>query len=274
MNNMCIYVRREVRYYCSFLLDNISLNSTQILERSTLTQQTMIATQFDHAHAAKPTDSFDAKSLQGKSVVITGAASGIGEACMRSFVSAGAFVTFGDLAEDRSHALVSELGQDKVAFVKCDTRVWEEQAVLFKTASERSPSRGVDIVLANAGISGLDPVFNGQPDPTSGDPVKPDLTILETNLIGAMYTTKLALHYFSRQPEGPGRDRCLLMTSSMAGYADHNGAPQYAAAKFGVRGMMRSLRQVLPRQNARVNIISPWWVITSTAMWSLKQMSR
>ena len=78
----------------------------------------MIATKFNHAHAVKPTDSFDVKSLQGKSVVITGAASGIGEACMRSFVSAGAFVTFGDLAEDRAQALVSELGQDKVAFVK------------------------------------------------------------------------------------------------------------------------------------------------------------
>lgn len=218
----------------------------------------MIATQFNHAHAVKPTDSFDVRSLQGKSVVITGAASGIGEACMRSFVSAGAFVTFGDLAEDRAQALVSELGQDKVAFVKCDTRIWEDQALLFKTASEKSPSRSVDIVLANAGISGLDSVFKDQSDPTTGEPVKPDLAIVETNLIGAMYTTKLALHYFQRQPEGPARDRCLLMTSSIAGYADHNGAPQYSAAKFGVRGIMRSLRQVLPKQNARVNIVSPW----------------
>ena len=141
----------------------------------------MIATKFNHAHAVKPTDSFDTRSLQGKSVVITGAASGIGEACMRSFVTAGAFVTFGDLAEDRAQALVSELGQDKVAFVKCDTRVWEDQASLFKTASEKSPSRGIDIVLANAGITGLDPVFNDKSDPTTGEPVKPDLAIVETN---------------------------------------------------------------------------------------------
>jgi NAD(P)-dependent dehydrogenase (short-subunit alcohol dehydrogenase family) len=228
----------------------------------------MIATQFNHAHAVKPTDSFDTKSLQGKSVVITGAASGIGEACMRSFVSAGAFVTFGDLAEDRARALVSELGQDKVTFVKCDTRVWEDQASLFKTACEKSPSGGIDIVLANAGITGLDPVFNDKSDPTTGEPVKPDLAIVETNLIGSMYTTRLALHYFQRQPEGPNRDRCLLITSSIAGYADHNGAPQYSAAKFGVRGMMRSLRQVLPRQNARVNVISPWYVIDFTAPYS------
>lgn len=220
----------------------------------------MVAVQFDHAHAVKPSDGFNAQSLQGKSVVITGAASGIGEACMRSFVSAGAFVTFGDIAEDRAHALVSELGQDKVAFVKCDTREWQDQASLFKTAIEQSPSRSIDIVLANAGISGRDSVFNDQSDPATGEPVKPDLSILEINLIGVMYTTRLALHYFSRQPEGPGRDRCLIMTSSIAGYVDHNGAPQYSASKFGVRGMMRSLRQMMPKENARVNIIAPWWV--------------
>lgn len=224
----------------------------------------MVATQFDQAHAIKAANGFDTQSLKGKSVVITGAASGIGEACMRSFVAAGAFVTFGDLAEDLAHALVSELGHDKVAFVKCDTRVWEDQASLFKTAAEKSLSHSVDIVLANAGISGWDSVFHDQSDPTTGEPVKPDLSILETNMIGVMYTTKLALHYFARQLEGPGRDRCLIMTSSLAGYADHNGAPQYSAAKFGVRGMMRSLRQVLPKQNARVNIIAPWCVEPSS----------
>lgn len=218
----------------------------------------MAATNFDIAHAIKPTAGFDPQSVQGKSVVITGAASGIGEACMRSFVSAGAFVTFGDFAEDRAHALVSELGHDKVAFVKCDARVWQDQAALFKTAVERSPSRSVDIVFANAGISGRDSVFNDQADPETDEPVKPDLSILETNLIGVMYTTKLALYYFARKPEGAGRDCCLIMTSSIAGYADHNGAPQYSAAKFGIRGMMRSLRQMLPKQNARVNIIAPW----------------
>jgi NAD(P)-dependent dehydrogenase (short-subunit alcohol dehydrogenase family) len=122
----------------------------------------MVAVQFNNANAVEATTGFDVMSLRGKSVVITGAASGIGEACMRSFVSAGAFVTFGDLAEDRAQKLVSELGQAKVAFVKCDTREWRDQTALFKTAVERSPSQNVDIVLANAGISRSDSVFNDQ----------------------------------------------------------------------------------------------------------------
>lgn len=217
----------------------------------------MASITFNHDHAVNPAASYDVRSLKGKSVVITGGASGIGEACMRSFVAAGAFVTFGDVAEDLAHALVSELGQDKVAFAKCDTRSWQDQAALFKLAVSQSPSRSLDIVLANAGISGSDPIFNDQSDPTTGEPVEPDLSIVNINLIGYMYTTKLALHYFSRQAEVPGRDGSLIYTTSLAGYVDHNGAPQYAAAKFGIRGMMRSMRQVLPAQKARVNLIAP-----------------
>lgn len=219
----------------------------------------MAATIFDHDHAVNPTASYDVRSLKGKSVLVTGAASGIGEACMRSFVAAGAFVTFGDVAEDRGQALVSELGPDKVAFGKCDTRSWQDQAALFRVAVDQSPSHSVDVVLANAGISGSDPVFNDTSDPTTGEPVEPDLSIVNIDLIGYMYTTKLALHYFSRQQRevSGGRGGCLIYTTSLAGYMDHNGAPQYSASKFGVRGMMRSMRQVLPAQKSRVNLISP-----------------
>lgn len=54
-------------------------------------------TKFDKSVAIPADASFDPSNLKGKSVVITGGASGIGEAAMRSFVKAGAFVTFGEL---------------------------------------------------------------------------------------------------------------------------------------------------------------------------------
>ncbi|KAM0715766.1 hypothetical protein Q7P37_008280 [Cladosporium fusiforme] len=223
-----------------------------------------ISTTFTHITAIDATSPLNTSNLRGKSILITGAASGIGESCLRSFVSAGASVTFGDLpsSSTRAEALVSELGADKVTFIPCDTRLWKDQAALFKKASDLHDGN-IDIVFANAGISGSDPVFNDTADPSTDEPVEPDLNILHTNLVGFMYTTKLALHYFARQKSsGTERDRCLIMTSSMAGYADHNGAPQYSAAKFGVRGMMRSLRQMMPKQEARVNIIAPWFIRT------------
>lgn len=96
----------------------------------------------------------DKSKMKGKSVVVTGGANGIGEACVRAFVAAGAFVTFGDLSE-RGKEIEKELNADgdRVAFVKCDIRSWDEQKTLFETAVSKSPSHSVDVVLANAGIS-------------------------------------------------------------------------------------------------------------------------
>lgn len=217
---------------------------------------TMSVSQFGSEHGLKAGTSGDASQLMGKSILISGGASGIGEASLRAFVAAGAFVTFGDIAEDRADNLVKELGDDKVAFVKCDTRVWSDQVTLFKTAITRAPSRSLDIVLANAGISGLDNVFQDNADPATDEPVKPELNILDINLNGMMYTSKLALHYFARQKDRS--DRCLIFTSSLAGYGDHPGALQYSASKWGIRGVMRSLRSTVSNFGARVNIIAPW----------------
>ena len=92
------------------------------------------------------------------------------------------------------------------------------------------------------------------------EPVKPDLKILNINLVGVMYTVKLAVHYLNRN--GENRDRALIMTASLAGYLDQPGSPQYCSSKWGVRGIMRALRRTVPRMNMRVNIISPWFVKT------------
>lgn len=97
----------------------------------------------------------DRSQMRGKSVIVTGGANGIGESCVRTFVAAGAFVTFGDVGSEKGKEIEKELNVDgeRVAFVKCDIRSWEEQKALFETAVSKSPSHSVDIVLANAGIS-------------------------------------------------------------------------------------------------------------------------
>lgn len=101
-------------------------------------------------HTVKPA----LKNASGKSVIVTGGANGIGEACVRLFVEAGSFVTFADLA-DRGKDIQNELNATAkcCAFVRCDIRSWEDQKTVFETARSRSPSQSVDIVLANAGIS-------------------------------------------------------------------------------------------------------------------------
>lgn len=87
-----------------------------------------------------------------------------------------------------------------------------------------------------------------------------------------MYTAKLAIHYFNRNPEGS--DRCLIMTASLAGYLDQPGSPQYCSSKWGVRGIMRSLRRTMPGMGMRVNIIAPWFVATPIMSDQVKQLVR
>ncbi|EME86063.1 uncharacterized protein MYCFIDRAFT_40006 [Pseudocercospora fijiensis CIRAD86] len=204
---------------------------------------------------------YDASQLKGKSVVLTGGASGLGEQFVRSFVDAGAYVTFGDLAEDRGSALADELGAAKAAFVPCDVTKWPDQLALFKTALQNSPSKTIDIVVANAGIATTDDVFL-QAETDDGDPVEPTLNVVKVNFIGLFYTVKLALFYLPKQPEADDRDRCIIMTGSLASYLDMSGSPQYNATKWGVRGLMHSIRRTGPDQGIRINLVAPWIVDT------------
>ncbi|KAI1615924.1 hypothetical protein EDD36DRAFT_414842 [Exophiala viscosa] len=85
---------------------------------------------------------------------------------------------------------------------------------------------------------------------------------MDINLTGLLYTVKLAIHYFRRQPVEPSRDRCLILKSSLAGYVDLPGSIQYNASKFGVRGVMRSLRRTTWKESIRVNLVAPWYIRT------------
>lgn len=204
----------------------------------------------------------DTSNVKGKTAVVTGGANGIGEAYVRALTKAGAFVVIADLDAEEGARLEKELGSS-VKFAKCNVTVWADQLAAFKTAIASSSSGRVDIVVANAGISGADSVFFN--DVEAEEPEEPKLNILNVNLIGVLYTVKLALHYFRRQHalnKGDPLDQVLVLQGSLAGYLDLPGAIQYTASKFGLRGMMRALRKTEHAHNIRVNYIGPWFVET------------
>ncbi|KAG7567085.1 hypothetical protein FFLO_01211 [Filobasidium floriforme] len=202
----------------------------------------------------------DLSGLSGKTAVVTGGANGIGEAYVRALVDAGVRVCFGDLDVESGRELEKELPGTK--FVKCDTTSWEDQVKLFDEAKSFSNNGGIHYVVANAGITKQDDVFAYD----ESGPKKPDLKIIDVNIHGVMYTAKLASHHFvtqngqveTRQQE----DTCLVLISSGAGYLDCPRAPQYQASKYGMRGIMHSLRRVVHHYGSRVNIIAPWYVET------------
>ncbi|RVX70510.1 hypothetical protein B0A52_05161 [Exophiala mesophila] len=152
--------------------------------------------------------------------------------------------------------------REKVCFVKCDTRVWEDQVKMFEAAASRSPNNSVDIVIANAGVGrgAGDPMMQLE-DPFS-TPTKPSTHIIDINLVGALYTFKCAVHYFRRSPLNEERDRCFIFIGSVAGYVDNLGSWEYAAAKFALRGFMRVVRRHSHHQGIRVAYIAPCWIRT------------
>ncbi|KAK4508729.1 hypothetical protein PRZ48_002468 [Zasmidium cellare] len=206
---------------------------------------------FTPSEAVPAGATFDPQNLKGKNVIVTGGASGIGEFVVRGFVEVGAFVTFGDVDLARGEALAKELG---AVFVKCDVLKWEEQLELFKKTLERG---GVDVVVANAGLDGEDTILKRQPITPSNDPTEPNLRILRINLIGVAYTARLANFYFSRTPKS---DHSLIITASLSSYIDHPFSPEYNASKWGVRGLMRSLRSTTGVSGMRVGVVAPWYV--------------
>jgi NAD(P)-dependent dehydrogenase (short-subunit alcohol dehydrogenase family) len=117
-------------------------------------------------------------------------------------------------------------------------------------------------VVANAGLHRPDEVFE-QPHPDQ-EPAEPDLTIIDINIKGPLYTAKLAAHYFIRQngstPTLDQEDTCLILIGSGAAFLDCPRAPQYSASKWAMRGIMHSLRRTTYYYGSRVNVISPWYV--------------
>lgn len=159
----------------------------------------------------------------------------------------------------------------RLQYVQTDVSSFDEQQAAFKAAIAFSPTHSLDFVIANAGVAGepiLPSIF--PPDlPPGADLPHPVTKVLDVNLMGAYYTAVLALHYFratriDRTGIQPQTTPHLLFVCSVAGYLD--GVPlgaTYSAAKWGIRGIFKSLR---PYQKSlggvRINMIAPWWIET------------
>ncbi|KAJ5090277.1 adam [Penicillium argentinense] len=200
--------------------------------------------------------------LQGPRLIYSGA-NGLGEAYVRALLAAGATVVIADRDVERGRRLEEEF--KKAKFVNCDTSNWDDQVRLFRDAVSFSQSGKIHFVVANAGIHRKDEVFSYVGD--GNEPKKPDLTTIDVNLIGTLYTSKLASHYFIKQngqkPSPSQEDTCLILIGSGAAFLDCPRAPQYCATKWAMRGIMHSLRGTTFYYRSRVNIISPWYVKTN-----------
>ncbi|KUI56038.1 5'-hydroxyaverantin dehydrogenase [Cytospora mali] len=176
------------------------------------------------------TKPYDASTLRGKTILVTGGSSGLGAAFARRWASHGANLVIGDINDAAGEALVAELrttspgsssssgdndddgggGSDghghhhhRHHFVHVDVTDWSSQASLFQEAVRLSPTGVLDAVVASAGISdshgaatGLG--FENPAGLDRPDPPPPSLKCIEVNLIGMLYTAHLALFWLQQ----------------------------------------------------------------------------
>lgn len=167
--------------------------------------------------------------LKNKTIIITGASSGIGKACAEEFAKNGANLAIGS----RQYDILCEIKQDlesrysiKVLAVQCDVSKEEECKRLINQTI--STFKSIDILVNNAGVS-MRALFKDA-----------ELSVLKhlmaVNFWGTIYCTKYAL------PELLKSKGSVVGVSSIAGYHGLPGRTGYSASKFAMNGFLESLR--------------------------------
>ncbi|KAK5109821.1 hypothetical protein LTR62_006554 [Meristemomyces frigidus] len=181
-----------------------------------------------------------------KTAYITGAASGIGLQVTTLLASRGILIAAADKNYSGVQTIAAALNKQHsnpslVHPLEVDTGVWESQLKAFEAALEFLGGR-IDYVFSIAGIGERVSMPN-DPSKTKGF-VKPDLSVLDVDLYGFLWTSCLALQQMRRQEKGQDGLRGKTL-------------PMYTAAKHGIVGYVRSFGKYLPEEGITLNAVCP-----------------
>jgi NAD(P)-dependent dehydrogenase (short-subunit alcohol dehydrogenase family) len=185
-------------------------------------------------------------SLDGKVALITGAASGIGQATARAYVEAGAKVVLVDLNAEGIDGLADDLGDATVSRT-CDVTSTDDAEAAVAAAVERFGR--LDVLLNIAGLLRFEHTHE----------VTDELwhQLIDVNLTGTFKMTRAALRVFLDQGEGS-----IINTTSSAAFRASAWASAYGAAKGGVLAFTRAMSVEYGRQGIRCNCVAPAGVKT------------
>jgi NAD(P)-dependent dehydrogenase (short-subunit alcohol dehydrogenase family) len=183
-------------------------------------------------------------SLQDRSVVITGGASGIGEEMVRAFAAQGARASFIDIAQEPGNALANATG---ATFHACDvTDIQALRAVLARIESDQG---GVDVLVNNAGKDD-----------------RHDMAEVEPDYWRRALALNLDHHFFATQAVAKGMAArgagSVIMLGSISWMRGRPGMVGYTTAKAAINGLTRTLARELGPSNIRVNCIVPGAILT------------
>ncbi len=189
--------------------------------------------------------------IQASIFLVTGGASGLGEATTRMLVQNGAKVVIADVQVDRGQALVNELGAN-TRFVKCD--VTSESDGQGAVALAMSQFGGLNGLVNCAGIAVGEKTI-GKEGPHS---LATFSKVVQINLIGSFNMIRLAAAQMAKgTPNAAGERGVIINTASVAAYDGQIGQAAYSASKGGIVGMTLPIARDLSRDGIRVCSIAP-----------------
>ena len=178
-------------------------------------------------------------AFTGKQVLVTGAASGIGEATARLLRSEGAHVLITDINDALGAAVAAEIGADYQHLDVRDSAAWVAIAA----------SRPWDFAVLNAGAGARFEDLREVPDELFE-------TVMDTNIGGVFYGTRELFRTMA------DRGGAISVTSSIAGLAAHTQSPIYGASKWATIGWIRSIAPSLFEKGVILNGVCPGLVDT------------
>ena len=198
--------------------------------------------------------------VRDNSFLVTGGASGLGEAVVRGINNQGGNVVIADLNMEAGQALVDELG-DKVRFIHCDVTCGDEvQAAVNLAENEFGSLHGS---INCAGIAVVQKLLDRENNPSSLEDFSRGVNI---NLIGSFNVARLVAASIAKRvaakvaqsdTEQNADQGIIINTASIAAYDGQVGQASYASSKAGVVGLTLPLARELARHSIRVMTIAP-----------------
>ena len=194
-------------------------------------------------------------NINGASAIVTGGASGIGEASARQLALLGARVVIADLNEELGQAVAKEIGG---LFVRCDVSSEEDGAAAVAAASEMGPLR---VLVNSAGLGRAARTIDRNNDPM------PQATfdfVIRINLLGSfnMLRQSAAAMAKTEPLDADGARGAIVNMASAAAFDGQIGQAAYSASKGGIVGMTLPIARDLSAVGIRVNTIAPGLIDT------------
>jgi len=197
--------------------------------------------------------------LTGKVALVTGAASGIGQAIAEAYAKAGAIVAVADIDADSATRVAARLGGGAIGLAMDVTDETQVDEGFARVMQERGP---VDILVSNAGIQIISPLV----ELSFADWKR----MLAIHMDGAFLTSRAAM----RQMVAAGRGGSVILMGSAHSHVASKFKAPYVAAKHGLLGLARVIAKEGAKDNIRSNVICPGFVRTPLVEKQIPEQAR